>query len=147
MFFGSRRATKATAAAEVAALGAWRVPDGKDRVGAIVFGDSNNKNSMVMKRINNNPLNYLVLEDDGSPIEDERRMAEIRHAIHEGLSNIEQVTGRRHRVQFQIQMDTASVAPFLADARAAFGGTDIHYWVVPVFSAGRLGASQPAADR
>ncbi len=68
-------------------------------------------------------------------------------ASHEGLSNIEQVTGRRHRVQFQIQMDTASVAPFMANARAAFGGTDTHYWVVPVFSAGRLGASQPAADR
>jgi len=39
MFFGSQRTTKATAAAEVAALGAWRVLDVKDRVGAIVFGD------------------------------------------------------------------------------------------------------------
>ena len=39
MFFGSRRATKATAAAEVAAMGAWRVLQVKDRVGAIVFGD------------------------------------------------------------------------------------------------------------
>ena len=39
MFFGSRRTTKATAAAEVAALGSWRVLDVKDRVGAVVFGD------------------------------------------------------------------------------------------------------------
>jgi uncharacterized protein (DUF58 family) len=39
MFFGSQRTTKATAAAEVAALSAWRVLDVKDRVGAIVFGD------------------------------------------------------------------------------------------------------------
>jgi molybdopterin-containing oxidoreductase family iron-sulfur binding subunit len=31
--------------------------------GAIVFGDSNNKNSAVMKQISNNPLNYLVLEE------------------------------------------------------------------------------------
>ena len=39
MFFGSRRTTKATAAAEVAAMGAWRVLQVKDRVGAIIFGD------------------------------------------------------------------------------------------------------------
>lgn len=31
--------------------------------GAIVFGDSNNKGSQVAKRINGNPLNYLVLEE------------------------------------------------------------------------------------
>lgn len=39
MFFGSRRTTKAGAAAEVAALSAWRVLQAKDRVGAILFGD------------------------------------------------------------------------------------------------------------
>lgn len=39
MFFGSVRTTKATAAAEVAALVAWRAVGGGDRVGAIVIGD------------------------------------------------------------------------------------------------------------
>lgn len=39
MFFGSSRTTKATAAAELAALGAWRALDVGDRVGAIIFGD------------------------------------------------------------------------------------------------------------
>ncbi|MEN7972331.1 MAG: DUF58 domain-containing protein [Verrucomicrobiota bacterium] len=39
MFFGSARATKAVAAAELAALGAWRTLKMGDRVGAIVFGD------------------------------------------------------------------------------------------------------------
>ncbi|MEM7145275.1 MAG: DUF58 domain-containing protein [Verrucomicrobiota bacterium] len=39
MFFGSIRTTKATAAAELAALGAWRVLHSGDRVGAIIFGD------------------------------------------------------------------------------------------------------------
>ena len=39
MFFGSARTTKATAAAELAALGAWRALDAGDRVGAIIFGD------------------------------------------------------------------------------------------------------------
>ncbi|TWT73118.1 DUF58 domain-containing protein [Allorhodopirellula solitaria] len=39
MFFGSARTTKATTAAEVAALAAWRAMDGGDRVGAILFDD------------------------------------------------------------------------------------------------------------
>ena len=40
MFFGSRRAMKSVAAAEVAALGAWRTLYAGDRVGGIVFSDS-----------------------------------------------------------------------------------------------------------
>ncbi|QDS97954.1 DUF58 domain-containing protein [Adhaeretor mobilis] len=39
MFFGSAQTTKATVAAEVAALAAWRTVDRGDRVGAIVFDD------------------------------------------------------------------------------------------------------------
>lgn len=39
MFFGSRRMMKSVAAAEVAALAAWRVTSLGDRVGAVVFGD------------------------------------------------------------------------------------------------------------
>jgi len=40
MFFGSRRAMKSVAAADAAALAAWRVTSLGDRIGAIVFGDS-----------------------------------------------------------------------------------------------------------
>ena len=40
MFFGTRRAMKSVAAAEVAALGAWRVLAQGDRVGGIVFADA-----------------------------------------------------------------------------------------------------------
>ncbi len=39
MFFGSRRAMKSVAAAEVAALCAWRITALGDRVGGFVFGD------------------------------------------------------------------------------------------------------------
>lgn len=39
MFFGSARTTKATTAAELAALGAWRALEVGDRVGAVIFGD------------------------------------------------------------------------------------------------------------
>ncbi|WP_413991111.1 DUF58 domain-containing protein [Labrys okinawensis] len=40
MFFGSRRMMKSVAAAEAAALAAWRVTSLGDRVGGVVFGDS-----------------------------------------------------------------------------------------------------------
>jgi len=40
MFFGSRVAMKSVTAAEVAALAAWRALDVGDRVGAIVFNDT-----------------------------------------------------------------------------------------------------------
>jgi uncharacterized protein (DUF58 family) len=40
MFFGTRRAMKSVAAAEVAALGAWRVLAQGDRVGGFVFNDA-----------------------------------------------------------------------------------------------------------
>jgi uncharacterized protein (DUF58 family) len=40
MFFGSVRATKSVAAAEVAALSAWRVLAQGDRVGGLVFNDT-----------------------------------------------------------------------------------------------------------
>ncbi len=39
MFFGSARTTKATAAAEAAALTAWRTIERGDRIGAIIFDD------------------------------------------------------------------------------------------------------------
>jgi uncharacterized protein (DUF58 family) len=39
MFFGSRRAMKSVAAAQAAAIGAWRVFGAGDRIGAIVFND------------------------------------------------------------------------------------------------------------
>ena len=40
MFFGSRRTMKSVVAAEAAALAAWRILGAGDRVGAIVFSDS-----------------------------------------------------------------------------------------------------------
>jgi uncharacterized protein (DUF58 family) len=39
MFFGSRRSLKSVVAAELSAVGAWRVLDAGDRVGAVLFND------------------------------------------------------------------------------------------------------------
>ena len=40
MFFGSQRAMKSVVAAEAAALAAWRVLDAGDRIGAVIFNDT-----------------------------------------------------------------------------------------------------------
>ena len=53
MFFGSARTTKATAATELAALGAWKALDGGDRVGALIFsgrGDCRNQTTPQPKQ-------------------------------------------------------------------------------------------------
>ena len=60
-------------------------------------------------------------------------------ARHDGLTLTEQVRGRQRRVQFQVHMPVDAVDAFLADARAAFGGTDLHYWVLPIMGGRRLG--------
>ena len=73
MFFGSRRTTKATAAAELAALIAWRALAVKDRVGAVVFGDEavltvrpRRKRSTVMQI-----CQYLVESNNSLSLESE----------------------------------------------------------------------------
>ncbi|MFK7852058.1 MAG: DUF58 domain-containing protein [Akkermansiaceae bacterium] len=57
MFFGSRRAMKSVAAAELAALAAWRVLDVGDRVGGLVFNDD----EIVNIRPNRGPTQALRL--------------------------------------------------------------------------------------
>ena len=57
MFFGSRRAMKSVAAAELAAIVAWRVLDVGDRVGGIVFNEA----EMVTVRPNRGPTQALRL--------------------------------------------------------------------------------------
>ena len=61
-------------------------------------------------------------------------------ARHRGLSPAELVTGRQRRIQFQVHMPVEALEDFLTAARAAFGGTDVHYWVTPIFGGARLGA-------
>ncbi len=60
---------------------------------------------------------------------------------HDGLSTMEQVTGRQRRIQFQVQIGGDALAGFLDDARAVFGGADVHFWVLPILEGGRLGES------
>lgn len=58
MFFGSRRAMKSVAGAEVAALAAWRVLADGDRVGAVLFGDAG-QTSLAPQRSRHGVLHLL----------------------------------------------------------------------------------------
>lgn len=57
---------------------------------------------------------------------------------HDNLSAVEQVTGRKPRQQFQVQMELENMAPFMKSLRAAFGAADLHYWVLPVLEGGSV---------
>jgi len=58
MFFGSRVSMKSVVAAEVAALAAWRVFQQGDRIGALVFNDTNAE-EVAMRRSRANVLRIL----------------------------------------------------------------------------------------
>ena len=57
---------------------------------------------------------------------------------HEGLSLAEQVSGRQRRTEFQVQMPAASVDIFLTSVREKFAAANVHFWVIPVGTCGRL---------
>ena len=84
MFFGSRRAMKSVTAAEVAALGAWRTLHAGDRVGGIVFNDSEiidlrpqrSQNSVLRLLHEVVRLNNALAEDTHTPGE-----VTINHAL------------------------------------------------------------------
>ena len=59
---------------------------------------------------------------------------------HDNLSAVEQVTGRKPRQQFQVQMREERLAHFMTSLRTTFGAADLHYWVLPVVEGGSVPA-------
>jgi len=54
----------------------------------------------------------------------------------EGLSLVEQVSGRQKKVRFQMYVPEQGLAPLLAQLRTEFSGSGIQYWVLPVIENG-----------
>ncbi len=50
----------------------------------------------------------------------------------------EQVAGRSRRVMFVTHVPSDTAKALLDDLRAAFAGSGLHYWVVPISDFGRL---------
>ena len=50
------------------------------------------------------------------------------------LNVAEQVTGRRRRVEFRIELHDSSLESFVASLSAAFRGTDIRYFATPMLA-------------
>ena len=48
------------------------------------------------------------------------------------LSLVEQVTGRQQRVQFMLHAALADLQTLIADLKAKFQNTDIHYILMPI---------------
>jgi hypothetical protein len=56
----------------------------------------------------------------------------------QGMSLLEQVTGRQRRVQFLIHLEREQADRMLEELRSAFAGVGLHYFLTPVLEAGRL---------
>ena len=96
MFFGSQRAMKSVTAAEVAALGAWRTLYAGDRVGGIVFNDSEiidlrpqrSQNGVLRLLHEVVRLNHALTEDtphSGEVTINQALKAAVRRATHDHL--------------------------------------------------------------
>ncbi len=57
---------------------------------------------------------------------------------HEGMSLIEQVTGRQQRVQFQILMDESQARDVCQRLESAFANVGIRYWFLLASLEGRI---------
>ncbi|MGJ0429182.1 DUF3240 family protein [Methylobacter sp.] len=54
----------------------------------------------------------------------------------EGLSLLEQVTGRQKKIRFQMYVPERGLPVLLAQLRQEFAGSGIHYWVLPIIENG-----------
>lgn len=57
---------------------------------------------------------------------------------HEQLNMSEQVAGRQEQVLIQVQTTRALAENIIRDLQNDYGGTDMHYWLLPVLAAGHL---------
>jgi hypothetical protein len=56
----------------------------------------------------------------------------------EGLTQAEQVTGRRRQFRFQIHISADKSEAFLNQLRSDFSGVGLHYWLSPLIETGRI---------
>ena len=63
-------------------------------------------------------------------------------ADHDDLSIAEQVTGRQRRVEVRLEIAETALESFVPALRAAFDGTDLYYYVLPVLRSGHLRRSK-----
>lgn len=59
---------------------------------------------------------------------------------HESLSAAEQVAGRKRQVAFWLQVPSATATALVNELATEFEDAQLHYWIVPVTSAGPIGA-------
>jgi Protein of unknown function (DUF3240) len=56
----------------------------------------------------------------------------------EGLSLMEQVSGRKRKVRFEIEGSESVLNGLLSDLKARFQGAGIHFWIQPIEIRGTL---------
>jgi len=56
----------------------------------------------------------------------------------ENLTLVEQVTGRKRQIRFEMQLSGPDLDALLDRLKKDFAGSAIRYWVSPVIDAGRL---------
>lgn len=106
MFFGSQRAMKSVAAAELVAIGAWRALDSGDRVGGIVF----NEQEIVQVRPHRSQTRVLQLFHETVRFNERLTSSEKiegTHTLNDALKIAASVANHSHLVVIVSDMDGA----------------------------------------
>ena len=59
-------------------------------------------------------------------------------ASEHSLTAAEQVTGRQRKIMFQLHLPEAVAETLIEEARQAFRGSGMHYWLMPVLASGHM---------
>ncbi|MCR9293680.1 MAG: DUF58 domain-containing protein [bacterium] len=113
MFFGSRRAMKSVVAAEVAALSAWRTLEVGDRIGGLVFNESeiveirpHRSQTRVLRLLHEvTRLNHLLAVPGGN--QDDRAASQERVHLNDALSQALPIAKHDHLVVLVSDLDGA----------------------------------------
>ncbi len=91
---------------------------------------------IVTPSIENAVVDWLLERED---IDGFSTMAISGHgASAHSLTAAEQVAGRRRQVMFHTHLSEDVAKKIIDDARHAFKGSGMHYWLMPVLAAGHL---------
>lgn len=93
--------------------------------------------SLVVSPMIEDAIVDLLLEHDGVSGFTSYPINGHGASIH-SLTPAEQVTGRQRQILFQTYLDSAQINDVILQLEKAFSGSGIHYWVMPLLSAGRI---------
>ena len=80
-------------------------------------------------------IDWLLIQDN---ITGFTSQASNGHGSGHEMSLAEQVTGRRRRITFWVELEKKLAESTLAELKQTFSGSGLHYWLLPLAESGSI---------